>query len=54
MTTALRLLTIVALALTLPACAAPKKKSSCCSSSSGKCTAGDTQCHAPTAKKKAS
>jgi hypothetical protein len=56
MQTLLRTFALVALALSLPACASTPKKSSCCSSSakSGKCAAGDASCHAPTAKKKAS
>lgn len=53
MQTVLRLFALVALALTLPACATSKPKSSCCSSS-GKCAPGDASCHAPAAKKKAS
>jgi hypothetical protein len=50
-----RLLAIVVLALIIPACASAPKKADCCSSSAkGKCSAGDSQCHVHTAKKKAS
>ena len=45
-----RLLAIVALAFTLPACATQKK--ACCSTSTSKCAAGDSSCQAPMAKKK--
>jgi hypothetical protein len=54
MTITLRLLAIIALAFSLPACASSPKKAACCSNNSGKCAAGDTQCKAPTTKKKAS
>jgi len=58
MQTLLRLLALVAIVLTIPACASTPKKSSCCSSSGHtekeKCAAGDASCKAPAAKKKAS
>jgi len=57
MQTLLRLLVLVAVVLTIPACASTPKKSSCCSSTghtaTEKCAAGDATCKAP-AKKKAS
>jgi hypothetical protein len=55
MQTLLRLLALVAIVLSIPACASAPKKSSCCSSSGhmekGKCAAGDASCKAPTKKK---
>lgn len=53
MNTLLRILSVVALALALPACATPHKEAACCSTK-GKCPTNDPSCHAPTAKKKAS
>ncbi|HSI10873.1 MAG TPA: hypothetical protein VK961_02460 [Chthoniobacter sp.] len=54
MQTLLRTFALVALALSLPACATSKPKSCCSSSGSTKCAPSDPSCHAPAAKKKAS